>query len=367
MRGAGFLRSLMFTSLASGLLAAPVLAQETPRPTIDAEGTVHGGNLTTAPMSSFASPEAKAALTKRLALPPGPSQLKDLKGSREYSDGLAKDALDGWLKIYPSKIEDTKIGGVHVHIVTPEGGVAPENKNRVLINAHMGGFVVGSRYGGLQEAVPLAGRGKIKVIAVDYRLAPEFTFPAASEDMEAVYREVLKTAKPANIGIFGCSAGGTLVAQSMAWFLDKKLPLPSAISIQCSGAMPSFWFGGDAQTVTPILNASPPQSAPPASPPPGAPRGYFAGVDQKSRLVTPGLYPEVLAQFPPTMIITGTRDIAMSNAIATHTALLKAGVDARLLVNEGLGHGHFFAFPGTPESAITYDVLWKFFDSHLKK
>lgn len=362
MVSAGFFRSVILASL----IGVPAMAQDVPRPTIDPDGTVHG-NMTTAPMSSFASPEAKAALTKRLSLPPGPSQLKDLEAARKYSDGLAKESFEGWLKIYPSKIEDTKIAGVHVYIVTPEGGVAPENKNRVLINTHMGGFVTGARYGGLVEAVPLAGRGKIKVIAVDYRMAPEFTFPAASEDMEAVYREVLKTTKPANIGLYGCSAGGTLVAQSMAWFLDKKIPLPAAISIQCSGAMPSFWFGGDANTVTPILNANPPQSPPPATPPAGAPRNYFAGVDQKSPLVTPGSYPEVLAKFPPTLVVTGTRDIAMSNAVVTHTALLKAGVDARLFINEGLGHGHFFTFPGTPESAITYDVMWKFFDSHLKK
>jgi fermentation-respiration switch protein FrsA (DUF1100 family) len=56
----------------------------------------------------------------------------------------------------------------------------------------------------------------------------------------------------------------------------------------------------------------------------------------------------------------------MSNALVTHTRLLQAGVDARLFVQEGLGHGHFFAFPGTPESAIAYDVIWQFFDRRLK-
>jgi hypothetical protein len=51
----------------------------------------------------------------------------------------------------------------------------------------------------------------------------------------------------------------------------------------------------------------------------------------------------------------------------THTALLEAGVDARLFVEEGLGHGQFFMFPGTPESATAYDIMWNFFDSQLKR
>jgi len=62
-----------------------------------------------------------------------------------------------------------------------------------------------------------------------YRQAPEFAFPAATEDIAAVYRELLKTYRPEDIGIFGCSAGGSLTAQSMAWFLKENLPLPGAI------------------------------------------------------------------------------------------------------------------------------------------
>lgn len=353
-------------AVAAAFSAAPLWAQDAPRPTVDENGVVHG-SWTTAPMSSFLSPEGKAALTARLRMPPGPSSVKDgIAAVRKASDDMAKVSLDGWLKIYPSKIEDTQIDGVHVFIVTPEGGIDPKNKNRVMINAHMGGFTTGGKYGGQLEAVPLAGRGRIKVIALDYRMSPEHMFPAASEDMEKVYRHVLKTTKPANVGIYGCSAGGTLVAQSMAWFQSKNLPLPGAISIQCSGAMKTFWFGGDSNVVNGLLTGTPPNSPAPNPMPAGAPRGYFDGMETNTPLITPGLYPDVLAKFPPTLVVTGTRDIAMSNAVMTHTALLKAGADAQLFLQEGLGHGHFFSFPGTPESATAYDVIWKFFDGHLK-
>ncbi len=342
---------------------APVAAQQPARPAVDAAGTVTSAGAVSVPVSDLLSPQAQAQLAERLRAAPPASMAGGIEAVRRASDEVAKATLDRWLVIHPAQIASTDIGGVRTDVVTPTSGIDPRNRRRVLIGAHMGGFMSGGRYGGALEAVPLAGRGRIKVIAVDYRLAPEHLFPAASEDMEKVYREVLKTTRPQSIGLFGCSAGGTLVAQSMAWFQQRKLPLPGAIGIFCSGAMPTFWWGGDSTWLSPLLNASLPSG--PARPP-NAPRSYFEGIDTHQPLVTPGLFPEVLARFPPTLVLTGTRDVSMSNALVTHARLLQAGVDARLFVQEGLGHGHFFAFPGTPESAAAYDVIWKFFDRQLE-
>ncbi len=350
--------------LLSGLAAFFVTtaqAQDAPRPTVGTDGTIQG-TLSTVPMSDYLSPEAKVQLTERLRITPA-APGADVDAFRKRSDDMAKASLDAWLKTYPSKLTSTKIAGVHVDVVEPEAGIDPANKKRVLINAHMGGFVTGAKYGGMLEAVPLAGRGRIKVIALDYRLAPEAKYPAATDDMEAVYREVLKTTKPEHIGIYGCSAGGTLVAQSLAAFQKKGIPLPGAAGIFCSGAMPTFWYGGDSGSVTPFMNGNNPQKANIVA----ATRGYFEGTEMNDPLVTPGLYPEVLAKFPPTLVLAGTRDIAMSNAIMTHTRLLQAGVRAELFIQEGMGHGHFFSFPGTPEANTAYDVIWSFFDRHLKR
>ena len=205
----------------------------------------HTSSLTVG-VSSFLSPEARSQLIDLLHRDAPPSVTDNgIVAARAYIDQLQQSALAKWLAIDPSVIQPVVMNGVQTDVVVPQAGVAPENKGRVLINLHGGGFYAGARSGGQAEAVPLAARGRIKVVTVDYRMAPEWRFPAASEDVEKVYVELLKTYRPENIGIYGCSAGGTLTAQAVAWLQHRNLPRPGAVGIFCSGAMPSYWFGGD--------------------------------------------------------------------------------------------------------------------------
>ena len=97
------------------------------------------------------------------------------------------------------KVEPTTIGGVKAFVVTPTE-VAEANRNRVLIHVHGGGYVLSSGEAGLPEALMMAGHGRIKVISVDYRMPPDFPYPAAIDDAMAVYKEVLKTTDARKIG-----------------------------------------------------------------------------------------------------------------------------------------------------------------------
>lgn len=80
--------------------------------------------------------------------------------------------------------------------------------------------------------------------------------------------------------------------------------------------------------------------------------------------MAPGVSPEVLAAFPPTLVITGTRAFDLSTAVHGHALLTRAGVEAELHVWEGLFHG-FFYNPDVHESREAYDVIVRFFDRHL--
>jgi acetyl esterase/lipase len=91
---------------------------------------------------------------------------------------------------------------------------------------------------------------------------------------------------------------------------------------------------------------------------------YFAGADMSDPMISPGLHPELLAKFPPTLLITGTRAFDMSPAVYTHSLLVKAGVPGDLIVGEGLGHCYMYT-PSLPESQDAYRAIVKFFKSNL--
>ena len=84
------------------------------------------------------------------------------------------------------------------------------------------------------EAIAVASLGQLKVIKVNYRGGGP-SIPG-NEDIVAVYRELLKTYKPKNIGMFGASGGCTLAQTTILWLPEQKLPLPGAVGLgTCSG------------------------------------------------------------------------------------------------------------------------------------
>lgn len=326
-----------------------------PKVTVQSDGTVDIP-AQSAPVSTFLSPEAKAYLTQHLKDMQDPEILKQDAGiPRFMKPYIARD-----YEMFAFDKKDEKLGGVHVYVYTPKAAIAARNKDRVLINLHGGGFS-GCWPGCAElESIPVAALGKIQVVSVDYREGPDNKFPAASEDVASVYQELLKSHKPENIGIYGCSAGGMQTAMSIAWFQKHSIPLPGAIGIFCASA--GSIFGGDAlYTAMPLGEA---RLAPPMKPGARPPLSYFADTDPKDPLVSPVNSPEILAKFPPTLIITGTRGFELSSALYTHEQMVRLGVDAELHVWEGLFHG-FFYNADVPESKDALSVIIKFFDHHL--
>lgn len=345
-------------ALLAVLMVHPVSAAEPSAPpppvVVDDDGTVHVP-AQTVPLSVYLSPEARAYVAQHLRDMHRPELLAPNNGIPR----LLEPYLVRQRARYPVERRDTTIGGVHVYVYTPAGAVPRRNRRRVLIDLHGGGFS-GCWPGCAElESIPVASIGKIEVVSVDYREAPASHFPAASEDVAHVYQALLKMYRPQSIGIYGCSAGGMLTAMSVAWFKLHGLPKPGAIGILCAGA-DSRLRGDSAYAALPLGEARVVGVSGAAAPP----LGYLAGTDPRDPLVSPVYSPEVLAWFPPTLIVTGTRDFLMSDAVYTHSQLLKAGVDAELDVWEGLFHG-FFYNTDVPESRDCYQEMVRFFDRHL--
>ena len=319
---------------------------------VDADGTIEAP-ARSVPPSSLLSEEGKAYLSQHLHDMQVPAKLKSDDGVPVFM----KRMLERAITLYPVTRKDERIAGVHVYSYMPRDGVTPRNRRRVLINLHGGGFS-GCWPGCAElESIPIAALMRAQVITVDYREGPANKFPAASEDVALIYRELLKTHKPQNIGIYGCSAGGMLTAMSLSWFQAHGLPTPGAAGIYCAGAGGS---GGDAAYIAfPLGEARIPSAGATAGS-----IGYLNGTDPKDPLVAPIASSTVLAKFPPTLIITATRDFALSGALHTDVQLTKAGVHTELHVWDGMFHG-FFYNPDTPESKEAFGIMVKFFDTYL--
>lgn len=254
---------------------------------------------------------------------------------------------------YPVEITPQRVGGIETEVFTPTAGVSEQNKHRVLINLHGGAFLFGWQTLSRVESMPIAATAKIKVVSVDYRHAPEALFPAGSEDVVAVYRELLRTHKPSEIGIYGCSAGGILTAQTVAMLLQEDLPVPGAIGMFCGAGGNSML--GDSVAFTQALYRRPADFLQ---------LPYFQGADLADARVSPALAADVIGRFPPSLLISSSRDHQLSSVLFTHSRLVATGVSADLHVWEGLGHA-FFYDPDLHESEEVYRVIATFFDKHL--
>ena len=313
------------------------------------------------PPSQYMSPEAARFLMMRASRPSASSMFAadTVEALRAANERMLAPLMEPMRAQYPVEVVADVIGGVAVDVITPVGGEA--KACRVLINLHGGGFVMGEGVCGLLESIPIAALGKFRVVSVHYRHAPEHQFPAGSIDAASVYRELLGQHAPTDIGMFGCSAGGVLTAQATAWLLKEGLPAPGAIALLSAGA--ERGHVGDSHYYAAYADGSFP---PPADgkPVPIPFSTYFDDVDPRDPLVSPAFHPELLARFPPTLLITGTRAHDLSAAAFTHSALRKAGAQSELFVGDGLGHGYMMN-PFTPESRDSYRFTVDFFERHL--
>lgn len=344
-------------TLALSVVTIPTLvhAQSEPETTVaeDAHSATVAVPPFTLPFSEFASPEARETFATRV-LVPGPQLGPDIAEIRRQNEVNDTDRIQRMRALFDVTIERREIAGVPVQIVSPAG--RPIDPSRILVNLHGGGFLWGSGPGALVESIPIAARSGMTVVAVDYRMAPEARWPAASEDVAAVYRALLTDHDPAAIGIYGCSAGAMLTGQSVVWFQRHGLPRPGAIGMFCMGAtMP----GGDSSWLSQVATGAKPGPLVDFRVHP-----YFAGADSDDAAVRPAASPDALSQFPPTLLISGTRDGALSSVLATQSLLTRAGVEAELHVWDGMWHS-FMSDPEPRESGEAYDVVSRFFQKHL--
>lgn len=278
----------------------------------------------------------------------------DLAALREYYDAFNRRQLDIALANYAVDRERSEMSGVSVDIVTPTGGATLDG---TLLCLHGGAFMWGRGAGALLEAVPVAEVTGMRVIAVEYALAPEHIYPAAVDDVLAVYRALLATEAPGRIGIYGCSAGGILTSQAVSRMIAQHMPLPGAIAMLCGAGLE---MAGDSAQIAGAFAVGPGDEEPATL----SALPYFTGADLDDPLVFPGEHTECLSEFPPSLLITGSRDFAASSVTTMHRRLLAAGAQAELIQFDGMWHAHHMATT-LPEARETFAALGRFFSAYL--
>jgi len=131
------------------------------------------------------------------------------------------------MKIKPIP-EDVKIEEINIEGIPAEWQINPRvSDDRVLLYFHGGGQILGSPKNSRPLTVEIGRVCNMKVLSVDYSLAPEKPFPAGMNDAIKSYQWLLSNAvKPENIVVGGASAGGNMACAMLLKARDEELPLP---------------------------------------------------------------------------------------------------------------------------------------------
>lgn len=304
-------------------------------------------NIATWPLPATLSPEGRAA-AEALAKTSMPNPLPPVAVQRQMIGGMQETMGAQLAQRYGVRVETSTIAGVPVRLVLPKG-VTALGKGAVLLNFHGGGFQLDS--GSLTETIPIAARTGIPVVSVLYRMAPEHPFPAAVDDALAVYQALEKDRTASQIGVYGTSAGAMLSAELMAKLISLKRPMPAALGFFSGSA--DLNVAGDSESWMPLPGGG--SAADMVA-------SYVGQADRKDPILSP-IHSD-LSQFPPTLLVSSTRDFLLSSTSIFGRALLEQGVDARLVVFDGLPHA-FWAYMSIPETDQANALMAKFLRHQL--
>ncbi|CAM3219662.1 alpha/beta hydrolase [Paracoccus nototheniae] len=221
-------------------------------------------------------------------------------------------------------LRTVQVGTGTVHIAMPPNLVT---NDAVYIDIHGGAFVFGGGEACRMAACAAASLHGARCDGVDYRMLPEYPYPAALDDCFAAYRHVLAGCDNRGVVIGGRSAGGNLALATVLRARGEGLPLPAAL-VFLSPEIDLTESGDSFQTNQGIDFNLPDPLMPPNL-------LYAAGADLTHPRLSP-LFGTFSADFPPSFIQTGTRDLVLSNAVRLHRIQHEAGAPTELHVFEAM-------------------------------
>lgn len=194
--------------------------------------------------------------------------------------------------------------------------------------------------------------------SIDYRMAPDHPLPTPADDVMAAYRQIIDERPAASVALGGTSGGGNLSTVTVQRAVEDGIDLPGALYLGTPGNDMSDT--GDSLYINRGIDRIIPSHESYVN----AVRLHADGRDLTDPIVSP-IYGS-FDGFPPTFLVTGTRDLLLSSTVRTHTKLRVAGSIADLIVHEGVGHADYMNPLDSPESRFTFRELGNFVSRHLR-
>jgi monoterpene epsilon-lactone hydrolase len=235
--------------------------------------------------------------------------------------------------------------------VAIESVCAHESPARVILYLHGGAFFMGSPASYRNRAMRLSYRCNAEVFVPDYRLAPEYAYPAAFDDVLAAWQFVIGLRQNTPIFVAGDSAGGGLGLSLLVRLRDLGMAMPKGAfllspwtDLTVSGASVDgnrsndLWFTRRHLEIWADY--------------------YAAGTDRRSPYLSP-VFAE-LSGLPPLLLLVGQDELLLDDTLRVRDAATAAGTDVRVHLGKGMQHDWPLTLPWLDESRVAWSAMRNF-------
>lgn len=284
-------------------------------------------------------------------------RVKNVYGSWTRTTGVEQMRRDWdelfWTDAFPAKSEKVSADGVDASWVDAPGA----DPQKALMYFHGGGFQVGSVRSHRDIIARLSAAAGCRALGVNYRLAPDYRFPAPIEDATIAYRWLLNQGfDPKKIALVGDSAGGGLALSTLLALREQTLPLPAVVAVM------SVWTD---------LTASGESYETRAKSDPihqrrmilAMAKNYLGdSADAKNPMASP-LFAD-LRGLPPMLLQVGDRETVLDDSRNFATRASAAGVEVQLEVWDDMIHVFQQFTADLPEAGVAIDSIGRFLKRH---
>ena len=256
------------------------------------------------------------------------------------------------------KVESHKLSSSHIELLKNN-----VKQDKLIYQLQGGAYLVKLNNMYRKNSIVLSKKANgADVASLDYRLAPEYTFPSALEDAVDGWNYLLNLGyKPDNIIIVGDSAGGNLALSLSLKLRDDGSKMPAGII--CVSPWADLAEEGDSYKYNLYLDPTFGIDEGLKKSKPILPTEYAGNIDLHNPYISPvyGNY----KRFPPMLVIVGSYEIFESDSITIYEKAIKENVNVKLIDQDGMFHDYIFMYDLLPESNAVWNQITSFINQTL--